>query len=210
MKLAMYLLLSGFFVALTAVFTPAVPGQETGTLYGKAVLTPMFGLANKGESGPRGTALFYRVGDAANSTRVVVEIEGLTSAEGIMPGITAGDCQGNGVASLNPLISDQPGKGHSTTILTGQQVSFGQWYVHAYFCDMLNPGQVCSVCGRVEPVTDQTTQHGTGAKATGNLPVTGASSATLQQILLLVVLGIALLVGGTHLRRSQRYYQQHD
>ena len=215
MKRMAYILDSIVFICLvflTPAYTFAAPNtKETDRLYGTATLLPMFGLSNPPRGGPHGTALFYKVGDAANSTRVVIQLENMEPGDQLTPGITMGDCQGNGLATLTSLTIDQSGRGQSTTVLTGRQVSFGQWYVHVYFCDMLNPGQICSVCGKVDQITPRPAGSVPGGEsARGNLPATGSSFASFLMISLVLALGLLLLASGTYLRLSDTHRGPHD
>jgi hypothetical protein len=193
----------------TGSSTPLV--QATAGLYGNATLLPSIGSTIENAAGPHGMAQFYEVGDSANSTRVVIDLEGFEPGWQLTPGIVAGNCQGNGVATLNTVTIDQFGRGQSTTILTGQQVSFGDWYVHVEFCDMLNPGQICAVCGKVGRAKPQAGGYKPGyGVATGSLPATGSSSTAFQEFSLILAMGLLLLAAGIYLRLIQIHHGPDD
>ncbi len=212
MKIALYVsapvLLSFLMIFSTgSTSTPLV--QATAGLYGNATLLPSIGSTIENVAGPHGMAHFYEVGDSANSTRVVIDLEGFEPGWHLTSMILAGNCQGSYVAALNAVTIDQFGRGQSTTILTGQQVSFGEWYVHVEFCDMLNPDQICAVCGKVDGVKPQVGSYKPGyGGATGSLPATGSSSAAFLEVFLILAMGLLLFAVGIYLRLTQTRHDQ--
>jgi hypothetical protein len=182
----------------------AAVGQVATDFYGQAILLPLeAGPAPSGEEpgGPRGVAEFHRVRDAAGSTRVVVQLEGLQPGASVASVITSGDCQGDNVATLNPLTADKSGKAEATTVLVGQEVEFGRWYAKVMFCDSLNPGQVCSLCGKVSQImtiggggTGSPGSAATPTPAPPGMPPTGAPGPATSPGLAVLLVGCALLL----------------
>jgi hypothetical protein len=174
--------------------------QIATDFYGQATLLP-----DGGQPGPTGSVQFYRVGDPTGSTRVVVEVDGLQPGTKTGANILSGDCQGNLLFGLNDLVADKSGHAEATTVLSGQQVVFGQWYVRVGdWCDQLNPGQVCYVCGKVNEIIPLS--GGTGAPG---MPATGADDSGDRAITAFILMGavittfVGLALGGLG-RRSGR------
>src|SRR3954471_16696694 len=85
--------------------------QVATDFYGQATLLPNGQESGNTYTGPTGSAQFYRVGDAANSTRVVVQVENMPSYPLYVPFILSGSCQGDVLVPLNQLNMDRSGKG---------------------------------------------------------------------------------------------------
>jgi len=137
---------------------------------------------------------------------VVVDIDGLQPGTKTQASILSGDCQGSLLFGLNDLVVDKNGHADATTILSGQEVTFGKWYVRVGdWCDLLNPGQVCYVCGKVNEVIPLSGGAGTPTA----MPATGTDDTGNRTITALILMGavimafIGLALGGLG-RRSWR------
>lgn len=180
---------------LTSSYASPLPSPDPGRPYAQADLAPLF-VRQAGSTAPHGKADFYMATYDLSETNVALQVENMSPGAYIFASILSGDCQGDFVAQLNPLTINQAGNAQSRTHLTNLRIPNQQWYVKLEFCDMLNPGQICFPCGRIDYLN---------MTAAGSLPETGSPiPMPLPTIDLLLLVCLSLITIGAYIRQLQK------